>query len=317
MQAKKAALPLEKAWLSQGKIWDLGSLTWCPPSMFRLLRVCLVCVLASSASVSREVWVRQYGLVLSLKFGLPLLGQLILPRHALEIRTLSSSILYTVYTSLYSYHILPYPDPPTCHTLQNLKHAAHCRHWFYKTLGLKDAIAPRSQMGLNSNLSGCSKFWRIQMLLDLLWGSSVPHVAEILLGVHCQAKTWWDGCDGVLAGLSVSPSASLNQTRLHNLQLGSIPSLSTHPAFASLTRFWSGVSKNSSSSQLNKISKRSKAVKGSQVKCLMLPAVLFCGLHRLSVQTLQDASTPKNIHTLWIFIIPCQQNSSINMILLQ
>ena len=72
----------------------------------------------------------------------------------------------------------------------------------------------------------------------------------------------------------------------------------THPAFASLTRFWSGVSKNSSSSQLNKISKRSQAVKGGQVKRLMLPAVLFCGVHRLSVQTLQDASTQKKMHTL-------------------
>ena len=137
-------------------------------------------------------------------------------------------------------------------------------------------------------------------VLDLLWSSSIPHVAEILLA-HCQAKTWANY--SVLVPL-VPPK-----------QDPTIFSLDTH-AFASLTRFWSGVSKNSSSS-LNRISKRSKAVKGGQVKCLMLPAVLFCGVHRLSVQTLQDASTQKNMHILWIFIMPCQQNSSIHMILLQ
>ena len=45
-------------------------------------------------------------------------------------------------------------------------------------------------LGLNLNLSGCNgKFWRSNAVLDLLWSSSIPHVAEILLALHCQAKT--------------------------------------------------------------------------------------------------------------------------------
>lgn len=279
--------------------------------MFRLLRVCFICVLASSATVSQEVWVCQYVfffqyvLVLSLKFGLPLLGQLILARHTLEIRhfrllySIQSIHLYTPAIS-WSFNFLHSPY----HLYhQDLIHAVrYCRYTVY--IGFIRPLASKMPMFVPRSYSS-SDFGFKSKPLWLQW--------QVLALQCCPGSALefeyppccWDTPGASLSSkdmLTTLPVPLAKQDR-------TIFNWDTHPAFASLTRFWSGVSKNSSSSQLNKISKRSQAVKGGQVKRLMLPAVLFCGVHRLSVQTLQDASTQKKMHTLWIFIMPCEQNS--------
>lgn len=157
--------------------------------------------------VCQYVFFFQYVLVLSLKFGLPLLGQLILARHTLEIRhfrllySIQSIHLYTPAIS-WSFNFLHSPY----HLYhQDLIHAVrYCRYTVYigfiRPLASKmPMFVPRSysssDFGFKSKPLWCNgKFWRSNAVLDLLWSSSIPHVAEILLALHCQAKTCWLRC---------------------------------------------------------------------------------------------------------------------------
>ena len=193
-------------------------------------------VLASSASVSQEVWVCQYVfcfqyvLVLSLKFGLPLLGQLILARHTLEIRHFR--LLYSiqsihVYTPAISWSF-NFPHSPYHLYHQNLIHAVrYCRYTVY--IGFIRPLASKMPMFVPRSYSSSDFGFKSKPLA--MASSGAPMLSWICSGVRVSPMllrySWRFTVKQRHADYAASASS---QTRPHNLQLGYPPCLcESHP----------------------------------------------------------------------------------------